>query len=403
MLLTLLFAACALRPVRAASPHGHRHHRVHSQEEAVLEPGFPCDRPEELEKKLEDPLYDKKRDVRDYRDPRLWYMRFGRTYPTLLVSLAGLPTAEAVEGVVLTAAAHGIWGVDMQRRSVELEGVKRAIETLRRNASNPSMFLQLKMDKPPVGIDPAQAGDLIQTAIAEDFAALGADVVDMVMLRDNPSCDVMQAQFRVLQEAFIKKRVNMIGTVNFCPSALECIKVDAAINPEVNYQMRHAGMGKTMENATFIAAAYGGVRPAYYGVLGEPVASSEMLGHPTVVTIATAHNRTVEEVAIRWAHQTYASLSMRPMADYNGQLDLANCVDNCTAGIAQMAQIYDWELTFDEMQQLDGMPTPSDVGLSPMYYSSSGCPGSYGEVDSAKTWTSVCNSTARGNVSWCAS
>ena len=37
--------------------------------------------------------------------------------------------------------------------------------------------------------------------IDEDFAVLGVDAVEMIMLRDSPDCDVMRAQWAALDEA----------------------------------------------------------------------------------------------------------------------------------------------------------------------------------------------------------
>ena len=37
--------------------------------------------------------------------------------------------------------------------------------------------------------------------IDEDFAVLGVDAVEMIMLRDSPDCDVMRAQWGALDEA----------------------------------------------------------------------------------------------------------------------------------------------------------------------------------------------------------
>ena len=42
----------------------------------------------------------------------------------------------------------------------------------------------------------------------------------MLMLRDSPDCDVIQAQWKVLEEAFGNGQTRSIGVINFCEKAL---------------------------------------------------------------------------------------------------------------------------------------------------------------------------------------
>jgi len=68
-----------------------------------------------------------------------------------------------------------------------------------------SMFLTTKINKAPPGTSPARAAAMVREQIAEDFAALGVNSVDMLMLRDSPDCNVIQAQ--------VWSRVGLFGRV----------------------------------------------------------------------------------------------------------------------------------------------------------------------------------------------
>ena len=68
-----------------------------------------------------------------------------------------------------------------------------------------SMFLTTKIKKAPPGTLPESAAAMVREQIVEDFAALGVNSVDMLMLRDSPDCNVIQAQ--------VWSRVGLFGWV----------------------------------------------------------------------------------------------------------------------------------------------------------------------------------------------
>ena len=49
--------------------------------------------------------------------------------------------------------------------------------------------------------DPAEAAELAQQTLDDEFAALGTDHVDILLLKDSATCEVMQAQWKVLESA----------------------------------------------------------------------------------------------------------------------------------------------------------------------------------------------------------
>eukprot|EP00966_Prymnesium_polylepis_P096241 2230004-Prymnesium_polylepis.1 len=65
----------------------------------------------------------------------------------------------------------------------------------------------------------------------------------MLMLRDSPSYEVMQAQWAEVERAKASGLARSIGVVNYCEGSLGCILQTAKEAPAINYFMWHVGMG----------------------------------------------------------------------------------------------------------------------------------------------------------------
>jgi len=99
------------------------------------------------------------------------------------------------------------------------------------------LFLNTKIRKAPPGTSPSEAAERTRNQIDEDLAALGVSSVDMLMLRDSPDCEVIQAQWAVLEEALAQKKTRSVGVINFCEKALTCVLETAKVKPALNYYM----------------------------------------------------------------------------------------------------------------------------------------------------------------------
>ena len=58
----------------------------------------------------------------------------------------------------------------------------------------------------------------------------------------SPDCDVMQAQWAVMEDALAKGRTRSIGVINYCEGSLKCILETANVKPALNYYMVHVGI-----------------------------------------------------------------------------------------------------------------------------------------------------------------
>lgn len=294
--------------------------------------------------------------------------------PTLALNTAGL-SADGSERATTAALAAGFRHVDFHP-GIERDGVARALASAGLGRSEDRLgrlFLTTKIAKPPPGSTPAQAAEAVRRQIDSDLAVLGTDAVDMLMLRDSPSCEVMQAQWAALEDARAAGRSRALGTVNFCEGALRCILQTAKTPPALNYVMEHVGMGEDAYGLRGFGEARG-VRTFAYGALGEPGPSAELLASPVLRRIGEAHGRSAEEVALRWVVQRGCAVSVRPTADFGMGRSTCATGGACAAGLRARAQVFEWDLAAADITELSALRSPAG---NPTIFSSTGCPDSF--------------------------
>jgi len=270
---------------------------------------------------------------------------------------------------VRNALSLGITHIDFHPGR-ERDGVARVLATQDRS----SLFLTTKIAKfkeePP---DSSAAAARARKQIEEDFKVLGVTSVDMLLLRDSPSCEVMQAQWAVLEDALASGKTSRIGVINYCESSLICLLKTAKITPAVNYFMLHAGMGPDAHGLRSFCESRG-MGTFAYGALGEPGPEPELMANPVLKRIADSHGRSTQQVALRWVAQSGAAFSVRPTADFG--LGKSSCDGpSCLKGLEERVQTFEWSLTKDEMAEINALTTPDG---NPTLFSSPGCKGCYG-------------------------
>jgi len=302
-----------------------------------------------------------------------WSLPGGVSYPLIAVNTASLPPA-TIDGALHYAVTQGITNVDFHLGS-EREGVALTVRSLGRAA----LFLTTKINPPPPNLtDASAAAELVRQSVATELnmSALGSDYVDLLLLKDSPSCDVMRAQWAVVEELLAQGKTRAVGVYNFCEFSLRCILATATVKPALNFLMRHVGMGPDPTGIIAFSAAHG-IRTTAYGMLGEPTALVELLKDPTLLAIAAAHGKSPAAVALRWNLQAGFATSNRPTANYNNVASQASCTDNCSVALGEMAAEFSWALSAAEMLSLDGVRF-TEPPQAPTYYASSGCLGHSG-------------------------
>jgi diketogulonate reductase-like aldo/keto reductase len=59
----------------------------------------------------------------------------------------------------------------------------------------------------------------------------------MLMLCDSPDPKVIQAQWKVMEEALSMGLTRSVGVINFCQLALEAVLQTTKVTPSLNYYM----------------------------------------------------------------------------------------------------------------------------------------------------------------------
>ena len=300
-----------------------------------------------------------------------WTLDNGVKFPTLALNTVGL-SVEDTKNAVTLAVEEGFTHIDFHPGK-ERDGVAKYIEL------NPSMrdslFLNTKIRKAKPGTSAEEAARIAKEQIEDDLKALNLKSVDMLMLRDSPDCDVMQAQWAVLEDALLSGKTRSIGVINYCEGSLTCILETAKVKPALNYYMLHVGMGKDAHGLRTFCEKQD-IRTFAYGAVGEPGPNNAILNSPILKNIGQKHGgKTTEEVALRWVLQGGAAASVRPTTNFG--LGTGVCSEengDCASGLKKRAGVFNWSLSKTEMAELDALTSPDD---NPTLFSSSGCPGSF--------------------------
>lgn len=298
-----------------------------------------------------------------------WTLENGVKFPKLALNTVGL-SVEDTNRALTYAVAAGVKHVDFHPGK-ERDGVAQYIKE--NPGSRNKLFLNTKIRKAPPGTSPSEAAERTRNQIDEDLAALGVSSVDMLMLRDSPDCEVIQAQWAVLEEALAQNRCRSIGVINFCEKALTCVLQTAKVKPALNYYMLHVGMGTDPRSLRSFGESRG-IRTFAYGAAGEPGPNEQLLSSPVLKRIGDAHGKKPEEVALRWVTQNGCAVSVRPTLDFGLGTGMCTEENKCKEGFKARASTFGWSLTKGEMEELNALTSPND---NPTLFSSAGCPDSF--------------------------
>ena len=244
-----------------------------------------------------------------------WTLNDNVKFPTLALNTAGLSKDETFRAVKY-ARQEGITHIDFHP-GIECDGVAKYLSKYKDERE--LLFLNTKIRKPPLDISPQDAAALAYDQINEDLRILNVDYVDMLMLRDSPNSKVIQAQWKVLEDALAEGKTRSIGVINYCPFSLESVLETAKIKPAVNYIMVHVGMGKNVHGLRTLGEK-AGIKTFSYGQMGElPSINNAIANSPTLKKIANDHGRSVDEVALKWVIQNGMAASIRPSSNNMGR------------------------------------------------------------------------------------
>lgn len=192
-----------------------------------------------------------------------------------------------------------------------------------------------------------------QVLMACDFSLsrLGLDYLDLYLIhwpankaRGGKSGEQCNLETWGAMEKLCKDgKVRAIGMSNFLPHHLAPILAAAEIAPMVDQIEFHPGF---MQAETVAYCREHGMLVEAWSPLGRGL----VLQDPTLGKIARAHGKSPAQVCVRWCMQ-------------HGVLPLPKSVTR--ERIVQNAQVFDFELSPDEMAAVDALPELGYSGLSP--------------------------------------
>jgi 2,5-diketo-D-gluconate reductase A len=260
------------------------------------------------------------------------------TIPALGLGVAGL-SEDDTERAVSAALQAGYRLIDTASAYGNEAAVGRAIAAS--GIPRDELFISTKVATADQGYTASK------DALAASLERLGLDYVDMYMIHWPAAqlgkyIDTYGAMQKIQQEGQIRS----IGVCNFLEEHLGTISDLTYTNPVVNQIELHPLLNQAESRA--IHADRGIVTEAY-----SPLGVGKLLGNPTLASIAEAHGKSPAQVAVRWSIQ------------------LGNIViprSSNPARITENIDVFDFELTGDEMASINGLDDGTRFGEDPATY-----------------------------------
>lgn len=149
--------------------------------------------------------------------------------------------------------------------------------------------------------------------------------------------------WRAFEHLYDTMRVKAIGVSNFLPHHLAPLLREAKIKPMVDQIEFHPGF---MQQETIDYCKSNHILAEAWSPLG----TGKMLSNPTLLEIAGRYGKSVAQLCVRWCLQ-------------NDTLPLPKSVT--PARIEENAQVFDFEITPEDMAEINAMPYFGGSGLNP--------------------------------------
>lgn len=236
-------------------------------------------------------------------------------------------TPEECERCVSDALSVGYRLIDTAQAYHNEEGVGRAVKKSGQNRDE--VFIVSKIWLSNYGYDKAKV------SIDESLRKLQTDHIDLMLLHQ-PFCDRYGA-YRAMEEAYREGKLRAIGVSNFYPDHFIDLASNVDIKPMVNQVETHV-FDQQVEAQKYMEEF--GCRIMSWGPLAE--GRNGFFTNPLLEGIGKAHGKTVAQVALRWLLQ-------------RGVIIIPKSVHK--ERMAQNFDIFDFELTADEMSQIATLDT----------------------------------------------
>ncbi|KAA6454504.1 aldo/keto reductase [Bacillus atrophaeus] len=255
----------------------------------------------------------------------------------------GIGVFKVEEGSVLvnavkTAISHGYRSIDTAAIYGNEEGVGKGIREGLKEAgiSREDLFVTSKIWNADLGYESAIA------AFEESLAKLGLDYLDLYLIHW-PVEGKYKNAWRALETLYKEGRIKAIGVSNFQTHHLEDLMKDTEIKPMVNQVEYHPHL--TQKELQAFCLTHGIQLEAW-----SPLMQGQLLDHPVLKEIALQYNKSVAQIILRWDLQ-------------NGVITIPKSTK--AHRISENANVFDFELTNEDMKRIDELNQNERVGPDP--------------------------------------
>ncbi|WHY55533.1 aldo/keto reductase [Peribacillus simplex] len=239
---------------------------------------------------------------------------------------------------VKAAIKHGYRSIDTAAIYENEEGVGQGIREGIKEAgiSRDDLFVTSKVWNADLGYESAIA------AYEKSLKKLGLEYLDLYLIHWPVEGKYKEA-WRALETLYKEGKVKAIGVSNFQIHHLKDLLEDAEVKPMVNQVECHPRL--TQKEVQAFCKEQGIQLEAW-----SPLMQGELLDNDVLQAIATKHGKSVAQVILRWDIQ-------------NGIVTIPKSTKEHR--IVENSSIFDFELTEEEMNQIDGLNQNHRVGPDP--------------------------------------
>ncbi|CAK0842222.1 unnamed protein product [Prorocentrum cordatum] len=277
-----------------------------------------------------------------------WSLLLGQLAQVLSQRHVRVPTAEVAPGVSMPVMSIGTGGLE-SRAATEIvsnwlslggEGIDTA-KVYRDQDVVAKAIKDAGVDRKKLFITSKVPGCMnVRANVEDDLQQLGTDYIDLLLIHFPQPFFMCRDAWAVLEDFHSKGILRAIGVSNFKKTDLESLLKNATVVPAVN-QIQHNVFHHDDETIAFARAH--NITIEAYSPLGRSN-SSEVTGSPVVRAVADNHNVTSFQVALRWILQHGHLLTFQSTSTAHQSVD---------------ADVFDFELTSEEMERLDQLQGPA--------------------------------------------
>lgn len=270
-------------------------------------------------------------------DTPLIKLNNGILMPRLGLGVYQVKAGDEVYQTVAKALEVGYRHIDTARVYGNEEGVGQAV--IKSGIPRDEIFVTTKLWNDDQGYKKTHQ------SLKDSLKRLGLDYVDLYLIHwPVPSKNKFVETWRAMEELYEDGLVRAIGVSNFKPEHLGVLLESAKVVPAVNQIELHPMMTQ-LETRKYCAKK--GIAVESWSPLMQ---ARQLLEHDTITSIASSHHREPAQIILRWHIQS-------------GLIAIPKSVT--PERIESNINIFDFELSDDEIERIDSLDQDRRIGPDP--------------------------------------